>query len=189
MVINGTLWILLAGGLGGLIGAALGSTRSCQTGTCPLTANPLRGGVVGTVLGLTLALAAGVGSGSGAGRGMVTGNSSGAEYGASLTSLTPETFEKTVAEGVTLVDFWSPKCSFCLQQMPILAELAPEVAGKFAIAKVNVREHKGLAKKYGIRRLPTLMFFRDGTPVETRIGASTKMELLAAFAELSLQPG
>jgi len=187
MAINGTLWILLAGGLGGLIGAALGSTRSCQTGTCPLTVNPLRGGVVGTVLGLTLALAAGVGSG--AGRGIVTGNSSGAEYGASLTSLTPETFEKTVAEGVTLVDFWSPKCGVCLEQMPILAELAPEVAGKFAIVKVNVLDHHDLAMKYGIRRLPTLMFFRDGKPVETRVGASTKMELLAAFAELSLQPG
>ena len=136
------------------------------------------------ILGLTFALAAGVGSGPGAGGGKSAGDPSSA--GASLTSLTPETFEKTVAEGVTLVDFWSPKCSFCLEQMPVLAELAPEVAGKFVIAKVNVLDHYDLAKKYGIRRLPTLMFFRDGKPVETRIGTSSKMELLTAFAELSL---
>ena len=138
------------------------------------------------ILGLTFALAAGVGSGSGAGGGKSGGDPSSAEYAAALTTLTPETFEKTVAEGVTLVDFWSPKCSFCLEQMPVLAELAPEVAGKFVIAKVNVLDHHDLARKYGIRRLPTLMFFRDGKPVETRIGTSSKMELLTAFAELSL---
>ena len=118
------------------------------------------------ILGLTFALAAGVGSGSGAGGGKSGGDPSSAEYAAALTTLTPETFEKTVAEGVTLVDFWSPQCSACLKQMPVLTELAPEVEGKFKIAKVNVLDHYDLAKKYGIRRLPTLMFFRDGKPVD-----------------------
>jgi len=63
MAIGGMVWIALAALIGAAVGGAMGSTRSCQSGGCPLTANPVRGALVGALLGITAALAAGVGGG------------------------------------------------------------------------------------------------------------------------------
>ena len=178
MASDGTAWILLAGALGGLIGALLGASKACQAGTCPIAANPVRGGVVGALVGLLFALAAGVGSDLGFPFGQAPAGEDG------LVEVTAETFEKTVGKGVVLVDFYSPQCGPCRQQLPILGELSREIDGKFRIVKVNVSREQALAERHRIRSIPTLMFFRDGVPVDTRVGLHGKIEILQAFAAL-----
>ncbi len=69
-----------------------------------------------------------------------------------------------------LVDFWAPWCAPCRQLMPILDRLAQEYAGRFTLAKVNTDEQKELAQQIGIRSLPTVVLFKDGTAVDHFMG-------------------
>ena len=93
--------------------------------------------------------------------------------------LTNDNFEATVAEGVTMVDFWAPWCGPCRMIAPIVEELAEEFDGKAKITKVNTDEQQDIAVKYGIRSIPTIMFFKDGEMVEQMVGAASKQ----AFAD------
>jgi len=93
--------------------------------------------------------------------------------------LTNENFEATVAEGVTMVDFWAPWCGPCRMIAPVVEELAEEFDGKAKITKVNTDEQQDIAVKYGIRSIPTIMFFKDGEMVEQMVGAASKQ----AFAD------
>ena len=61
-----------------------------------------------------------------------------------------------------LVDFWAPWCAPCRMLDPVVGEIARENAGKFAIAKVNVDESPGVSEKFGVRSIPTLLFFQGG---------------------------
>jgi len=93
--------------------------------------------------------------------------------------LTNENFDATVAEGVTMVDFWAPWCGPCRMIAPVVEELAEEFDGKAKITKVNTDEQQDIAVKYGIRSIPTIMFFKDGEMVEQMVGAASK----EAFAD------
>ena len=93
--------------------------------------------------------------------------------------LTNENFEATVAEGVTMVDFWAPWCGPCRMIAPVVEELAEEFDGKAKITKVNTDEQQDIAVKYGIRSIPTIMFFKNGEMVEQMVGAASKQ----AFAD------
>ncbi|MFT7860839.1 MAG: thioredoxin [Sulfurimonas sp.] len=93
--------------------------------------------------------------------------------------LTGADFESTVAEGVTLVDFWAPWCGPCRMIAPIVEELAEEFDGKAKICKVNTDEEQDIAVKFGIRSIPTILFFKDGEMVEQMVGAASKQ----AFAD------
>jgi len=88
--------------------------------------------------------------------------------------LTEENFEATVAEGVSLVDFWAPWCGPCRMVAPIIDELAGEFEGKAKICKVNTDENQDIAVKYGIRSIPTILFFKNGEVAEQLVGASSK---------------
>ena len=83
-------------------------------------------------------------------------------------------FESTINEGVTLVDFWAPWCGPCRMIAPIIEELAEDFDGKATIAKVNTDEEQDIAIKFGIRSIPTLLFFKDGKVVDQMIGAAGK---------------
>ena len=83
-------------------------------------------------------------------------------------------FESTIAEGVTLVDFWAPWCGPCRMIAPIIEELAEDFDGKATIAKVNTDEEQDIAVKFGIRSIPTIMFFKDGELKDQMIGAGSK---------------
>ena len=87
---------------------------------------------------------------------------------------TSENFEKTIKEGVTLVDFWAPWCGPCRMIAPVIEELAEEYEGKANICKVNTDEQQDLAVKFGIRSIPTILFFKDGELVDQMIGAAGK---------------
>jgi thioredoxin 1 len=88
--------------------------------------------------------------------------------------LNSSNFDSTIAKGVTLVDFWAPWCGPCRMIAPIIEELAEDFDGKATIAKVNTDEEQDIAIKYGIRSIPTLLFFKDGEVVDQMIGAAGK---------------
>jgi len=93
--------------------------------------------------------------------------------------LTADNFEATVAEGVALVDFWAPWCGPCRMIAPVIEELAEDYAGKAKICKVNTDEEQDIAVKFGIRSIPTILFFKDGEMVDQMVGAASKQ----AFAD------
>ncbi|WP_417333183.1 thioredoxin [Halarcobacter sp.] len=85
--------------------------------------------------------------------------------------------EETVKEGVSLVDFWAPWCGPCRMIAPTIDQLAVEYDGKAKICKVNTEEEQDLTVKYGIRSIPTILFFKDGEIVDQLIGTTTKAAL------------
>jgi len=88
--------------------------------------------------------------------------------------LNESNFESTIAEGVTMVDFWAPWCGPCRMVAPIVDELATDYDGKANICKVNTDENQDIAVKYGIRSIPSILFFKNGEQVDTIVGAVAK---------------
>jgi thioredoxin 1 len=88
-------------------------------------------------------------------------------------------FEADVVKSSTpvLLDFWAEWCGPCKMIGPSLEALAGEYAGKVTIAKMNVDDNQAVPAQFGIRGIPTLIMFKDGKQVATKVGAVSKAQL------------
>ena len=89
------------------------------------------------------------------------------------------TFEQDVvgASEAVLVDFWAPWCGPCKRVAPALEELAQKLEGKLKVAKMNVDENPSVTAQLGVRSIPTLVIYKEGKVVDTRVGALSLEEL------------
>lgn len=92
--------------------------------------------------------------------------------------VTTNNFEKTIGQGVSLVDFWAPWCGPCRTQGPIVNEVAELLGEKVTIGKLNVDENQEIASRYGVSSIPTLIIFKDGQEAERLIGVRRRDELI-----------
>ncbi len=97
-----------------------------------------------------------------------------------VVTVTDANFEDEVVKSSVpvLVDFWAPWCGPCKMIAPILDEIASERNGTVKVAKINVDDSQGLAAKFGIQSIPTLILFKNGAKVEQMVGARGKRDLL-----------
>jgi thioredoxin 1 len=97
----------------------------------------------------------------------------------STLKVSDDSFETDVlkASGPILVDFWAEWCGPCRQIAPALDEISTELGGKIAVAKINIDENPGVPSRYGVRGIPTLMIFKDGQVVSTKVGAMAKSRI------------
>lgn len=149
--------------LGGSIGALLGYFGKCSTGACPLTANPVRGMMVGALMGAMFSFS------------MAPTESAGtlaAENQALLTIESAEDFQSLVLQSKqpVLVDFYSNACAPCRKLSPVINQLAGEFAGRAVVAKVNVNRLSELAGQNRIQSIPAVIFYENGREIKRLIG-------------------
>lgn len=83
-----------------------------------------------------------------------------------------------------IIDFWAEWCGPCKRLAPIVDELASEYEGKVLIGKYNVDDYSDISTEYGIRNIPTILFFKDGELKERSVGSIKKEELVAKIEAL-----
>jgi thioredoxin 1 len=99
--------------------------------------------------------------------------------------VTNENFETLKNENSLLViDFWATWCGPCRMVAPIISELAEQYDGKIVVAKCDVEENDELAAEFGIRNIPTVLFFKNGEVVDKLVGAVAKAKFQEKFEAL-----
>ena len=93
---------------------------------------------------------------------------------------TSETFEQAIAgKEPVLVDFWAPWCGPCRMIAPVIEQVAAEFEGRAVVGKVDVDEEPGLAQRFGVMSIPTLVVLKDGKVVEQAVGARGRADVAA----------
>ncbi|MFM8551341.1 MAG: thioredoxin [Nitrospiraceae bacterium] len=91
------------------------------------------------------------------------------------------------APGLVMVDFWAVWCGPCQMVAPIIEELATEYAGKVKVMKLNTDENPEVAGRYQVMSIPTILFFKNGQPVEKLVGARPKRQFKVIIDSLLAQ--
>jgi thioredoxin 1 len=100
-------------------------------------------------------------------------------------AVTDSDFEKQVIEAdeTVMVDFWAEWCGPCKALSPLVDEVANEIKDKIKVVKVNIDESPEAPTKYGVRGIPTLMLFKNGQVVDTKVGGMPKTQLVEWIEE------
>ena len=98
--------------------------------------------------------------------------------------LTSENFNKEmISNDFLLVDFWAEWCGPCKQIGPILEEISNEMSDQVVVAKHNIDDHPNQPTKYGVRGIPTMLLFKGGELKATKVGATTKSNIISWIKE------
>ena len=84
--------------------------------------------------------------------------------------LTNEAFDQAVSNGIAMVDFWASWCGPCKMLAPVMEELGNQYEGKVLVGKVNVDDEPGLARRFGVMSIPTVVFLKDGKEFDRKVG-------------------
>ena len=84
--------------------------------------------------------------------------------------LTQDGFDKATANGISMVDFWTSWCGPCKMLSPVMEDLANKYEGKALVGKVNVDDEPGLAMRFGVMSIPTVVFLKDGKEFDRKVG-------------------
>ena len=97
-----------------------------------------------------------------------------------VVNINENNFEEEVVKSSLpcLVDFWAEWCGPCKNLAPILEEISNELKEKVKIGKINIDDNQELAAKFSIRSIPTMILFKDGNSIDTKVGLPPKKELL-----------
>ncbi len=102
--------------------------------------------------------------------------------------VTDQNFEEVVkkSDKPVIVDFWAEWCGPCRMVGPIVKEISDDFEGKVVVAKVDVDSNPNVTQEYGIRNIPTVLFFKDGEVVDKQVGAVPKKNYVAKLGPLML---
>jgi len=163
------IWKIVLGiVIGGAFGALLGYFGKCSSGTCPLTANPYRGAFFGAIIAALLVV-----SFSRSSQRQSQDPALLAAEKELLVHIESESdFKRRVLEGngIYLVDLFSDRCPPCRALAPIIVSLAKKYSGEVAVCKVDVDRVPSVARRYGIRGIPTVLIISSGKEVKRLVG-------------------
>ena len=97
----------------------------------------------------------------------------------SVKSIKENEFDSEVinSDKPVLIDFWAEWCGPCIEISPILEEISDEMKDTVKVVKMNIDENPNIPNKYGIQSIPTMIIFKKGEPISTKVGVVIKSEL------------
>lgn len=102
-----------------------------------------------------------------------------------ILTLTDKNFQHQTKNRTVLVDFWAGWCVPCRMMAPVLNNLAEELNGNAFVGKIDVEQYQGLANKFKIRNIPTMVLFKNGKEVERFVGIKTKDFLIKQIQKVA----